>query len=532
MNAMDNSAKVKNDKAHSVASYIILCFFAASEVCFFVPMDIYIANLDDIAFPMKPLAIFMAIVTLAVFAGLFLVCMLTSGKANKIVRAVIFGVSTAFYIQGNYLAVNMGLLDGSRYEPSAWKSALNIVIWLAITAIPFFILIKFPKIFENVASYVPAAIILIHALALVLSIGLSSFDLDVALEAFEGDTRWICTAADLNVYSENKNLIIILADEYDSFAFDDAVKAEPDAVSEFDGFTYYTNTVGKFDFTDPSLACILTNDKTGNARYDDLTFLETVSKNYKANFYCETIAPPPSVFSKFSDNIYLKKISLGDTRGYAGEIYKIALFRCMPEVLKPLFFSSGNIEQNIRSKTTSGIDLTDGVPIYSFDDLDLYNSMPRELEPTEDDVFKFIYLFGLHAPRTVTGTLERTPGKGESSPEDCAVAVNKIVNEYLKILKNNGMYDNSEIIFMADHGHYNGKKYPLLMYKPAHQTETGIKISNAPISYDDMFPTLVMLAGGKPNGRTIFDIGENEERVRYFGTTDEEIARNIKENPQ
>lgn len=150
-----------------------------------------------------------------------------------------------------------------------------------------------------------------------------------------GDTRRINTAASLDTYSDNRNLIIILADEYCSFAFDQAIDDDPDAVSEFDGFTYYTNTVGKFALTYPSLCYIFTADI--NSSYNDLTFFETVSKNYKSNFYCDTAVPPAQVFSKYSDNIISKKITLGETRGYAAGIYKIAFFRCMPEILKPIF---------------------------------------------------------------------------------------------------------------------------------------------------------------------------------------------------
>ena len=494
-------------------------------------MDIFLANAEDIAFPIKPLMIFMGLVTAAVFAALLLVCVLTRGKANGIIRAIVFGVSAAFYIQGNFLAVNMGLINGSKYELPVWKAALNIVIWLVILAAPFFILIKFPSIFDNVLSYVSMAIIVIQIIALAVSafVNLQKYVEGSGSEIFDGDTRWINTALDIDTYSKNKNLIVILADEYDSFCFDSAIKDDPDSVSEFDGFTYYANTVGKYGFTDLSLRYIFAADKTA---YRDHTFLKTVSENYKSNFYGDVVLISAAAVSKYSDNIILKKISLGDTRGYAGSIYKISFFRCMPEILKPFFQSDGDLGHELSSKTTDHLDLTNGVPEYSYDDLNFYNSMPRELKSTEDNVFKFFYILGLHNPRNVTRDLERAPGNSDVSIEDEAVAVNKIVNEYLKILKDNGMYDNSEIIFMADHGHYYDKKFPLLMYKPAHQTETGIKVSNAPISYDDIFPTFVMLAGGEPNGRTIFDIGEDEERVRYFGDTDIEVTGNIKHDPQ
>ena len=532
MKTKDNSSEAKKAGSQKAASNIVLCFFASFGVFFFIPMDLFLANAGDIAFPLKPLAIFMGIVTLAVFAVLFLVCMLTKGKANNILRAIVLGTSTAFYIQGNFLAVNMGLLNGSEYDLPIWKAALNIAIWLVIMAIPFFILVKFPNVFDSAVSYIPAAILLIQIFTLCISpfLNMSKYGTGNIVEIFYGDTRWINTTASLDTYSENKNLIIILADEYCSFAFDDAIADDPDAVSEFDGFTYYTNTVGKFGLTYPSLGYIFTADK--DASYSDLTFLETVSKNYKANFYCDTVVPPAQVFSKYSDNIILKKITLGETRGYASSIYRISFFRCMPEILKPLFWSSGDIGQELISKTAKKLDLTNGVSEYSYNNIDFYVSMPSELKSTDENVFKFLYIHGLHDPRTATRDLERAPENERVSTTDEAVAVNKIVNKYLKILKNNGVYDNSEIIFMADHGHYRDKKYLLLMYKPAAQTESGIKISNAPISYDDIFPTLVMLAGGEPNARTIFDIGENEERVRYYGENNEEITGNIKQDPQ
>ena len=530
MKTKDDRTKIKNYKPQTVASHILLCFFAAFGVCFFVPMDIFLANIGDITFPIKPLALFMGTVTLAVFAVLFIVCMLTRSMANNIFRAIVFGVSAAFYIQGNFLAVNMGQLDGSRYDLSAQKAALSIVIWLVILAAPFFILIKFPKIFDNVLFYVPAAIILIQALALGISAysNLKYGSINQKM-IFEGDTRRICTPADLDTYSKNKNLIIILADEYDSLAFDSAIADDPDSVSEFDGFTYYTDTVGKFHITGPSLAYIFSGNKEGN--FDDLTFFDTVSANYRSNFYCNNAIPLVDI-EKYSDNIVPKKITLWDTRGYADGIYRIAFFRCMPEILKPFFQSSGDIGQELREKTDEIIGLKGGIPEYSHDNLDFYRSIPREIKTTDENVFKYMYIIGLHETRTVTRDLERAPENADVSVEEEAVAVNKIVNEYLKTLKDNGVYDNSEIIFMADHGHYNGKKFPLLMYKPAYQTGTGIKVSNARISYDEMFPTLIMLAGGEPNGRTIFDIGENEERVRYFGTDNKEIAGSVKQDAQ
>lgn len=526
MNEKDDLLQKKSARSQRLASNIILCFFAAFNILFFTPMDIFFSNAPDIAFPLRPLMVFMGLVTFVAFAVMFLVCHFTKGKANNIIRSIIFGTSMAFYIQANFLAINMGVLNGSQYEMSIPKAALSCIIWIIILAVPFFILIKFPKLFDNVTSYIPAALILIQALTLIISayINIYKYDNDTIVEIFESDTRWVCTATDLETYSKNKNLIIILADEYDSFCFDNAVKDAPDSVSEFDGFTYYTNTIGKFNLTPPAVSYITTAELQPS--YTNLKFYDTISENFNVKFYYDAINPPAHVISRYSNNLLSKKVSFDDIFGYADGVYKISFFRCMPEVAKPLFQSSGNIANDLDSKLMDKVKIN-GETQFRSDNLDFYNLMPRELKFTDENVFKYIYLFGLHDPRNVTGDLERETQINISVDEE-AVAVNRVVNEYLKILKENGAYDNSEIIFLADHGHHDGKKYPLLMYKPANQTEKGIKVSNAPISHDDLYPTLIKLAGGEPEARTIFDIGENEERVRHFDGISQDITGNIK----
>lgn len=521
----------KNKRSSKTASYIILCFFAAFNVCFFMPLDVFLANSEDIAFPIMPLCIGLGLVTLIAFAIMLAGCLLIKGKANDVFRALIFGVSMAFYIQGNFLAVNMGELNGSEYEMPVWRIVLNAIVWLAVLAAPFFILTKHAKIFDNVVSYIPAAVLLIQMVALSASavMNIPKYCEHAINMTVNGYIKRTCTTIDLDLYSENKNLIVIVADEYDSFIFDKVVEENPGILSEFDGFTYYTNTVGKFDFTNMSLANILTNSLT--AEYDNRTLFQNLTANFKTNFYHDTIVPPIEILSNYSDNIVSKTVGQKDMVLYTGAVYKISFFRCMPNLLKPLFWSSGNIAQELREKSQANAALEDGLTEYGVINVDFYNNMPRTLRTTDENIFKFICVFGLHAPLTTTRDIT-TAEKGQNvTRDDSAVAVNKMINEYLRTLKDAGVYDNSEIIFMADHGHFDYKQFPLLMYKPANQTETGIKVSNAPISYDDIYPTLILLSGGEPEARTIFDIGEDEERVRHFIPTNEDIIGNIKQDP-
>lgn len=512
-------------------AYAVLCFFAAWNVCFYMPMDIYIANANDIEIPIKPLAACLGLVTLGVFAVTFAVCALTKGRANRIIRAVLFGVSVAFYIQGNFLAVKMGTLNGEQYSPPVWRTLLSAAIWLVVLAAAFVLLWKLPEEFDGLVPRVAAALFVVQLVALGISAyqNIPKYGADKLEQIFNGESMYYCSTKDLELYGKNKSVIVIIADEYDSFLFDGALKEDPDSVSEFDGFTYYTNAVGRYRLTTPTLAYITSNGIDDEA-YKDLTFYESAAANYKVNFYTDTMIPPSSVLEDFCDNIGRAKLSLGEAMTYTTDVYRLAFFRCMPEPLKPLFWFDGqsigdglakSLERRVRSELGAGL--------YDCHDLEFYNELPQELSTTDEDVFKFIYIRGIHSPRTVTKDLE--PCENNTvSVEDTAIAVNRIVNEYLRILKENGVYDSCEILFMADHGltDHLDKRFPMLMYKPANQTETGIKVSKAPISYDEMFPTLIKLAGGEPPSRTIFDIAEDEKRTRFFGEENRRITETDK----
>ena len=55
-----------------------------------------------------------------------------------------------------------------------------------------------------------------------------------------------------------------------------------------------------------------------------------------------------------------------------------------------------------------------------------------------------------------------------------------------------------------------------------------MRISNAPVSYEDIYPTLLYLSGDENIGGTIFELTEDEERVRYYSGTDEYISGPIR----
>jgi hypothetical protein len=171
------------------------------------------------------------------------------------------------------------------------------------------------------------------------------------------------------------------------------------------------------------------------------------------------------------------------------------------------------------------------VKTYMSDNLSFYGSLPDSIQTTDEPCFKFIYLQGIHDPRDLTKDLESVdPKDADITPTESGIAVNKILSAYFDLLREGGVYDNSDILLLADHGHrpnYGGK-YPLLMIKRAGDPDGELKTSSAPISYDDLFPTECYLAGDESmKGKTVFDIPEGEKRERYFAIKDEYITEDV-----
>jgi hypothetical protein len=140
---------------------------------------------------------------------------------------------------------------------------------------------------------------------------------------------------------------------------------------------------------------------------------------------------------------------------------------------------------------------------------------------TDDKCFKFIHIEGAHIPyrydkymnvyydytSTYTGNVE---------------ACFTIVNAYLQKLKDSGVYDNTAVIIMSDHG-YNrseydvsyGRQHAILLAKGFDEHHDTLTVSSAPVSHEEFADMTEKLLNGC-NGAEISDYDEGDERERTF----------------
>ena len=120
----------------------------------------------------------------------------------------------------------------------------------------------------------------------------------------------------------------------------------------------------------------------------------------------------------------------------------------------------------------------------------------------------------------------------ETTQAEAVIGDFHIIEDYIQRMQELGIYEDSTIIITADHG--GGVKNlredleiplpicPVFLVKEAGKgTEEPFRISDAPVSHEDLFPTILAAYGlgyGEfaDNGQPVYEIAEDAQRERYF----------------
>ena len=524
---------VYNEKEQPRRDKRSISLLAALSLAFnfglFSPLDFFLNNISELGISYKMVMLACLPVMALIFIAVYLVLLLTKGKAHIISLAIVTGLDLAFYIQGNYMTKGMQTLDGTAYYVHPVRAVLDVLLWVVIIALPFIIYKRKQESFKFFIMIISGAIIIIEMIAVIYTtVNLMTERTFRLKNYFEGSDMYPYDLQNEFTYSSGKNLIIIIPDEFDSFCFDKAVEEVPDSISGFGGFTYYNNTIGMYQYTIEGVTNIFTGkeynkEKSRDDNYSNDCFFDHIPEDYSVEFYTDSVCFPTGVKKKYADNYSVKELTIKDVFCTSLALYDMALFRTVPDVMKrPFWMYTGDLTNMMISGKA-----------YIADNLAFLHSIPSKMEFTDKPCVKVIYLHGLHNPRSLNRDLDRISNY-EVDPQETAIAVNKILSSYFEALRRDGIYDSSDIVVLADHGHrpnYDAK-YPFLMIKRAGESGTELKTSSAPISYADIFPTLCYLIGDSSvEGRIVFDIPENEKRERYFSalgeTTSEDVDRSL-----
>ena len=505
----------------SIRSEIACSLLVSFTFFFFGPLEVFLSSPSEFWFSISDVIGLVLISTFLCFIallGIQYICSLFGNRVLKMCSSVIAAFGFAFYIQGNWTFIDYGKMDGTPINwslYSQWAKA-NTLIWALIVAL-IILFFNIKVHFQVISTYIMLGIVGLELLTLGILYVSSIGTMPTKSYTMEGGHEF-------ELSSDKNNIIVICADGFDGSAFLPVLEEEPDLKQHFDGFTFYEDTCGTSFYSEESAITLL----TGNQLEVGLSFEENVKKAYlNTNLY--------DVLEQYNYDTYLyliskkmfspvvadqvvnyssakEKINNSDT---FKEIYKMVAFRYMPHIIKKYFWYSSTDFLKLKGDKSS--------LYYNYDIYDLIQEQGVIAKETERNIYQFYWIHGSHEPANndrychkVDKVILLDDKAYPTSQFEQTIGVVRMYTELICALKEAGIYDNTTIIFTADHG-WNIRPNPCLLIKPAN-SRGELVVSDVPVSMiEDYLPTLeYFISGKKEFGDTIYELRSGMDRERIF----------------
>lgn len=486
----------KNDLAIAVS----LAF--AFLMGLFGPIEFYFSNIYNVWYDLYNIlpmciAMFMILFIILCVIGIVL------GKDSRVGRVYIYFMAVltiCLYIQGTFIKIPYGEMNGEiiEWDIFAGDDLKSSLIWLALIAIAIIIYKKKQnqKVF-SILKVVMICLVIVQLISLVV-VGATG-------EGFAAKKSMRPVDEGAFTYSSEENFIILVLDTFDSRVFEDYILAgnEQKVASQYEDFTYYRNTMGMFTLTNYAFPHIITGEKY----LGDMYYSEYIEQAYERSpllnrlsqedwsIRIHTDQPLPEDSKTYFDNAKEITYAVSDGAGMMSGVYKLVMFKYLPTALKKyVYYPYEYLESYKMVKTIDGTAANQCS--YTEDDWGnkaFYDSLGTMAVKDNTKNCQIYHIKGLHALRNLDSNLQYISDSEELySLEQEAAVVSDIVAAWLQGLKKAGVYDNSTIIIMADHGSVeyvseedNFAQCPTLMIKAAGE-QHGFEISEAPVSYEDL----------------------------------------------
>lgn len=491
-------------------SFLISVVFAVMTLAVFGPLELYFTNASEFWLSLKDTAMVAALLAAFMLVVLLGIGLLLRGKAREVYSYILFAVTLALYIQGNYANISYGLLDGadvdwSKYHLYGILDTLGWIIFLAGFALLWFKKRSLARVAQRYAALFVIAI-------QVMTLGVLFFTCDTANT--EKSEYYLSTDGEFEL-SKGHNIVIFVLDTFEETYFQQILAEESEKYEEmFSDFTHFTNAAVAAARTKAAMPAITTGmPYEGNTSYvdyiseafnSDELYSKLKSKDYDVRFYTGSAFIPDDC-SAYVDNQASTGYQVSSYTGLGTICASLTLYKYVPHLLKPLFWlNTADFDAYKKGATATAYKFADSVFLEGI-------RAGLSIEDSLKNAFRLYHLDGPHPPYVLN---ERAENTGEATD---VIAQAKgslyIVEQYIKQMKALGVYDDSTIIIMTDHGDTN-EAYGLLLVKQQ-QPVIGFPASDAPVSYFDLHSTLFAEIG-EHQGDSFFDIPEDESRVRYM----------------
>ena len=512
------------ERMSSTGSALLLAAALSFLTALYAPLELFAGSQEDFWFGLWELAGVCGALFVMLFAGLSLIFMLLRlwGKLPLAIgQAVGLSIFTGCYIQGNFLASALPPLDGTEVDWGAYPTQrwLSVGLFVLLFALLLFLLFKFRGIFEKTVLIVSGglgAILLITLVTLLLTTPIKDKS-ELLRPTDKGDLT----------YSTKQNLIVLVTDASDGNEFMAALRDNEEFADTFDDFTYFEDALAGYPFTRNALPLMLTGEWYENeceyeeyvsASFEKSPLMQKLrAEDYRIGLYNdgELVFDATTYDGVFDNQINVDPHFTNIWDGCA-LIFKMGAIRYAPWDLKYFGYDAAEFSDSIRN--LADVPYGDVKKKNSV----FYNAISQKdaITLTDEKCARFLHIEGAHVPFIYdknVNIIEK--GTYRSNME----ATLTICDTFLKTLKNSGVYDNSAIVILGDHGFNNSgqegmgyRMHPALLVKGIGEKGEEMQIDSTPLSYEQIAAALTKLTDGAP-AADLFPENAYPEGRRFIG---------------
>lgn len=469
----------------------------------FIPLDVYLANAEEIWFSAKDIFPYLLIGATLSFILLCFVEKFLPANPRKLFQVILFGFTILFFLQSYLLNPDYTIIELVQTEDNTQENLLNLIVWAY-----FLFLIVYLAKKHSAEKFLGVGKTLCLMLVAVQIFSLCLLSANSSVEKRDYN---ILTTANLLDVSSKENIIVLILDAFDSRTFTEILQNEPEIVAPFEGFTFYPDAISIFHGTDWSVPQMLTGKVWDNSQPYSEYVQEAWDSDSCKRFYniLQEHNYDISVYTRFChvpqnapvDNLLSQSLSINYYTLSA--LAKLTLFRCMPNCFKQNF--SVDSSALLQQEKMSG-----EIQPYSDDNYLFYSELQKGLTLHDDkNSFRWYHIDGAHFPFMMTRDIEPVPNGEETTRYEQSIGALKIASTYLQQMKDLGIYDNATILILSDHGDHrnlfqdlksfaevkalftnNNKPLPLVLVKQPNE-HGKLKVSENPISYFQLQATIL-----------------------------------------
>jgi hypothetical protein len=512
------------------------------SVCIFVPLTLYVGNSGEFAASYYDFLLTILPYAAIIITGFALLGALLDGTAYRRYLGIVAALGLLFWLQGNVLVWDYGVLDGREIDWSnrAWRGVLDIGIWCVVLCVAYMGYERFGRVLILAAAATFGIQCITAATVLVNDAAALRAPSEIDLDSFAGVA--------ISRFSPERNVVHIIMDGFQSDIFSAIVNdpANADLKEQLDGFTHFRDNLGAFPYTQMSIPAFLSgrlyrNELPVDDFVGDVLRRDTIlNAAFDAGYEVDIAAPIPlkHVYSLGKHSHAYGVSASGDvTREYyiradLAQLLDLSLFRVAPHFVKNSVYRDHVwlFQPMMKTRGNNAVEY--------FADL-LFLSRLAETMTADNDapVYKMFHLMLSHTPTVGNENCEfdgvrETNRKNVTMQARCGLM---FVVDVLRAMRDLGIYEQSLIVLMGDHGAWVpvdkllneqdnrtevhtiavAMATPLLAIKPPGVSGV-LQESNAPTSVTDVPATISKLLGldAQFAGTPVFSISEEAPRLR------------------